>query len=103
MEKTISKFGISKNVRKGNSYFDIKCNYCNHINQIQITNKLNQQKITTFKCKNCNHINQIGDIYNFKTFKRLNNRLDNRFDSVLYDKHQWSQEYDNLNQGEIHK
>ena len=96
MEKIMSKFKIKKDVRKGDSIFIIKCKYCGSENEVSITSKLNRQKYTTYKCTNCKRINQIGEIYNFDTKKKLNQRLDNRFNSVLYDKHEWSQDYDSI-------
>ena len=96
MEKIMSKFNIKKKIRKGDSTFISKCRYCNAENEVTVTNKLNKQKITTYKCINCEKINQIGDIYNFDSKKKLNQRLDSRFNSVIYNKYEWSQDYDNI-------
>ncbi len=96
MKKIMSKFGLNKDVKKGNIWSDIKCNYCNFKNTIKITNKLNKSKILVFKCNKCGKINNIGDIYNFTNGKTLNNRLEPFHDTTVNDKHEWSQEYDNI-------
>ena len=96
MKNIMSTFGIDKIVRKGKIITSKKCIYCNAENDINVINKLNKSKIYVFKCKSCGNINNLGNIYNFKSGKTLNNRLDSRYNNIEYDKHEWSQDYDNL-------
>lgn len=92
MEKIISSFNLKTNVKKGKARYKAICPKCEYENEIVSQNKLNRSKIGLYKCANCGYLFEDGDIYNFKDFSLLGNRLDSRFDQEVYIKHDWYQE-----------
>lgn len=96
MNNIMSKFNISNTVKRGKSTYNIKCPYCNKFNEITITNNLNHKKITLIKCKNCGNLITCGDIFNFDTGNKLNNRLDSKHDYDNYVNYQWNKNYDKI-------
>lgn len=96
MKNLMNEFNVDNYVRKGVGIISVKCSNCGQQNKVRITHKHNRQKYTTYTCSACNTINQAGEIYNFDTKKKLNKRLDNRFNSEIYDNYEWSQDYDQI-------
>lgn len=95
MEKFISKFNISSQVTKGTTKQCIICPKCNRQNVISTKNKFMLSKINTVNCIKCHQSIVIGDIFNFKTGNKLNNRLKNH-NQDTFDNYIWNYNYDKL-------
>lgn len=95
MEKHISSFNIKKTIPKGENVISVICENCGYENNIKTINKNRFSKINTVICKKCKKSITIGDIYNFKTGKKLRDLLINH-NQELYDSKLWNSDYDNI-------
>lgn len=95
MEKIMSNFNVDNNLSKGNGVKTIVCPYCKQNNKIKTINKLRMSKLHTIICKKCKRAIMIGDIYNFRNGKKLNDLLINH-NQELYDKKEWNNNYDKI-------
>ena len=91
----MSKFNISPDVTKGECKQLIVCSNCNHYNSINTIYKLTYQKIKTVVCPNCGNVIKLGDIFNFTTGTKLNDRNEHNDLDVL-DAHIWNSDYDKI-------
>lgn len=90
MEKSISSFNLNSSVKNGKCIFNITCSNCNSTFEFLTQHKLNRSKIKLCKCPNCNSYLQIGEIYNFRDFSLLGNRLDDRYDQEKWINNDWN-------------
>lgn len=95
MEKQISKMNISKDILSGSTNQSITCPRCGNLIIVSTINKHNQQKISIVKCSKCKLLVSIGDIYNFKTGKKLNDPL-YKYNQETYDKKEWNYNYNKI-------
>lgn len=95
MEKQITKFNISSNITKGNAKYLCICPNCQRKIIIDNKYKLTYQKIKTIICSKCHYVIKIGDIFNFKTGTKLNNR-NKYYNQNELDNHIWNDNYDKI-------
>ena len=85
-----NSINISSLVQYGDEKQESKCPICNYMNTINNTKRYFTSKIQIIKCKNCHQKYQFGDIYNFKTGTKLNNRVANYYSQNKIDKLNWT-------------
>jgi hypothetical protein len=95
LRKQISDFNISSDVTKGTSKQLVICPECNHYNVVINNHKLTYQKIKTIICSKCNRAIKIGDIFNFTSGSKLNNR-NIKYDVNYLDTYIWDNDYDKI-------
>ena len=85
-----NSLNISSLVQYGNERYRSKCPICNSYNDINNIKRFFTSKIQIIKCSNCNQKYQVGDIYNFETGTKLNNRIGNSYTQNNVDKLNWN-------------
>ena len=93
--KIINNFNVSSNATKGTYKQCIICPNCNNKIFIENKSKLTYSKIKTIFCSSCNYAIKLGNIFNFTTGNRLNNRLEDH-DQQTYDNYIWESNYDKI-------